>query len=270
MFNRILTPLDGSLPATYALVAAEDLANRFDADLQVLTLTQKGRSEIGLSRIIERQVARIEHHPRVDIRPLSYTVAEDIAGEFDRVDGTLVVMSTWARGRAAGFVSNVSEDVLRLVREPIVMVGPDTLVEDGWLDGPMFITTDGSPFGDSIVPFAGQFAVDAGLEPWLISVVDDSKIPAGVDRAGEVNAVAVLADSMEAVVGKPVNYDVLHGHEPAKAIAEYAERHDASLIAMSTHGRSGVWRLTQGSVAMDVVKHAGCPVLLNRPPAESN
>ncbi len=269
MFNRILIPLDGSLPATSALQAAEELADRFDANLHVLTLTRKRREGIGLARIIDRQVARIEKHPKVDVRPLSYSVAEDIAAEFDKVDDTLVVMSTWARGRSAGLIGNVAEDVLRLLRQPVLLLGPAVDIQPGWLDGPLFVSTDGSDFGDSVSPFAERFAEQLGLEPRLIAVIDSSKVPAGVDPTGEANSLAGLARSMVSPTGQPVTYDVLHGDHPATEIVDYAKRYRASMIAMSTHGRSGAWRVSAGSVAMDVIRHAHCPVLLNRPSTDN-
>lgn len=47
----------------------------------------------------------------------------------------------------------------------------------------------------------------------------------------------------------------------AKAIASYAVEHDVSLIALSTHGRSGFRRLLLGSVAEELLRHAEVPVL---------
>ena len=61
-------------------------------------------------------------------------------------------------------------------------------------------------------------------------------------------------------------YEVLHGNHPGKAIADFAESIGASLIVASTHGRTGLARLTLGSVAMEIVRHAPCPVVLSRPP----
>lgn len=265
MFNRILVPLDGSLPATAALTIGKDLAERLDADLHVLTLTHKGRMEEGMSDLIERQVARVKVDPKVDVRSLSYSVPEDIAAEFDQVDETLVVMQTWARGRTAGVVGNISEEVQRLVRKPVIMIGPDIQVRSDWLQGPMFIATDGSHFGDSVVPPASQMARALQSDLQLVTVIDQSAVPAGVGVAGEANSLAGLAGDVEAITGRTPNYDVLHGPDPADAITDHAKRHDASLIAMSTHGRSGLSRLAFDSVAMSVVRHAHCPVLLSRP-----
>ena len=51
---------------------------------------------------------------------------------------------------------------------------------------------------------------------------------------------------------------------PAEKILEVCRRHDIDLIAMSTHGRSGIGRWLLGSVAEKVVRHSEIPVLLLR------
>jgi nucleotide-binding universal stress UspA family protein len=51
----------------------------------------------------------------------------------------------------------------------------------------------------------------------------------------------------------------------ANAILDYADHNGVDLIAMSTHGRSGIGRWLLGSVADKVVHGAKMPVLLVRP-----
>jgi len=48
-------------------------------------------------------------------------------------------------------------------------------------------------------------------------------------------------------------------------IVQYAKDNKINLIAMATHGRSGVGRMILGSVADFVVREAGLPILLIRP-----
>jgi hypothetical protein len=48
---------------------------------------------------------------------------------------------------------------------------------------------------------------------------------------------------------------------PAHGICAYARAIGADLVVMGTHGRTGVARLTLGSVAEAVVRHATCPVM---------
>ena len=50
----------------------------------------------------------------------------------------------------------------------------------------------------------------------------------------------------------------------AESIVEHARGARADLIAMTTHGRSGLGRLVLGSVADAVMRNAACPVLLVR------
>ncbi|HZD40697.1 MAG TPA: universal stress protein, partial [Terriglobales bacterium] len=52
--------------------------------------------------------------------------------------------------------------------------------------------------------------------------------------------------------------------EPAEAIIEAAKQAPNSLIAMCTHGRSGVSRWMLGSVTEKVVRHSEHPVLVVR------
>lgn len=52
--------------------------------------------------------------------------------------------------------------------------------------------------------------------------------------------------------------------QPAEEILAYADEIEADLIAMTTHGRSGLSRWVYGSVADKVLRGAQCPVLLVR------
>ena len=60
---------------------------------------------------------------------------------------------------------------------------------------------------------------------------------------------------------------VLDAADVPRAIVEFAQREKADMIAMATHGRSGLRRLLLGSVAEQVIRHAHVPVLLYPPPA---
>ncbi len=61
--------------------------------------------------------------------------------------------------------------------------------------------------------------------------------------------------------GLDVTLCVEAGPDVARAISNYADEHDVDLIAISTHGRSGLKRLVLGSVAERVLRYAHTPVL---------
>lgn len=52
--------------------------------------------------------------------------------------------------------------------------------------------------------------------------------------------------------------------DPSERIVALAEKVDADLIVVATHGRTGIKRLLLGSVAEKIVRAAGCDVLVCR------
>jgi len=67
--------------------------------------------------------------------------------------------------------------------------------------------------------------------------------------------------------GLEVEEVVVHG-EAASEIVRVAKERDVDLIVISSHGRTGLGRILFGSTAESVVRHAPCPVLVVKPPAE--
>jgi nucleotide-binding universal stress UspA family protein len=74
-----------------------------------------------------------------------------------------------------------------------------------------------------------------------------------------------VADTFRAE-GYTVNTEV-SAMPAAEAILDYAEAQHADLIAIATHGRSGISRFVFGSVTQKVVQTAPVPVLVIRPKA---
>ncbi|MEF8886969.1 MAG: universal stress protein [Haloarculaceae archaeon] len=83
---------------------------------------------------------------------------------------------------------------------------------------------------------------------------------ARLEERGEeaLEAVRAVVDRDDAV-----RTGTLRG-EPSEAILEYAADHDVDLVAMGTHGRTGVERYVTGSVTERVVSRSEAPVLTTR------
>ena len=60
---------------------------------------------------------------------------------------------------------------------------------------------------------------------------------------------------------KDFSFTTLFG-DPGTEITRFAEEKDAGAIIISSHGRTGLFRLFMGSVAERVVRLAKCPVLV--------
>lgn len=265
MLERILVPLDGSPRGEVALNAAERLAALWSVPLDVLGLAETGGTLPRAEAAIERQTAHLLNRANVSIRHTVFTVSDEIADAVESTPSTLVVMATAARRRTAALIGSVAEQVLCSIDGPALLIGPNASVPAGWPTGPMFVCTDGSVFSEQIIPHAATLASGLELAPWMITVNEPVPVPAVSGDAVETNYSARLARRLEPLVDREVNVDVLHGTAPGKGIVDYARRNGAGLIALATHGRTGLRRLAMGSVAMQVVHEAHCPVLVARP-----
>jgi nucleotide-binding universal stress UspA family protein len=97
-------------------------------------------------------------------------------------------------------------------------------------------------------------------------VVDGSRLVVIEDvpgRAAEAGAYLARIAAELADRGVRVRLKVRRG-DPVTEIVEGAQEVDADLIAMTTHGRSGLGRLLFGSVAEAVLRQAEIPVFLMR------
>jgi|SRR5579875_1645317 len=148
------------------------------------------------------------------------------------------------------------------------------------------VALDGSKQAESILPYvqslAGVFnstiTCVCALAP--VTLVASGETGFG-DMAGAAYAAESLLETEEALRKENKNYmDEIQreletgGFEvtcrepedrPADAILSIVDQEDADLIAMTTHGRSGLSRFLIGSVADDVLRHAECPVLIVHP-----
>ncbi len=136
------------------------------------------------------------------------------------------------------------------------------------------VALDGSPVAEAILPFILDIAGPLDLEVVLVRV--NVPIPPEViEGSGHVILEDVEArriDAEEHLVlraaelrnrGVRVKIDVRRG-QPAAEIVKAARDSNADLIAMTTHGRSGLGRLLFGSVAEAVLRESELPVFLLR------
>lgn len=76
------------------------------------------------------------------------------------------------------------------------------------------------------------------------------------------NAASSYLDAIRTKYGTPLWETVVGEGSSAHAIIDQAHTEEADLIVMATHARSGLKRLFLGSVAEDVIRGAGIPVLV--------
>lgn len=137
----------------------------------------------------------------------------------------------------------------------------------------LLITLDGSELSESILPFARILARKLHLPVELLRVVEREVIAVAVNpkrnysygdaeqdlRTSSNNYLNGIVKSFADV--SKANCFTLVG-DPAEVIIEKASEEDGTLIAMSTHGRSGIQRWYLGSVADKVLHASKSPMLL--------
>jgi nucleotide-binding universal stress UspA family protein len=136
---------------------------------------------------------------------------------------------------------------------------------------------DGSALAEKILPHVAALAKSMDLEIVLLRAYDlpalsyyesDAYVPdwAELARAVQQNAQEYL-DQVQRRLGaeglRRVSTLLIQGGA-APNIIEVAKQTSESLVALCTHGRSGLGRLVLGSVANRVVRHSESPVLVIR------
>lgn len=135
----------------------------------------------------------------------------------------------------------------------------------------ILVPLDGSAAAESLLPMLDPALRSGGAELTLTRIVDLEWIPTAEyaklrtylpHEAGEY--LAKVKARLEAAGLKP-RTDLREGRA-AEKILEVAKDARSTLIAMATHGRSGILRWTLGSVTEKVLRASEVPVLAWRPP----
>ena len=290
-FDRILVPLDGSPLADRILQVVARVLKRKDAEVLLVRVIPDALVE-GASWVPERVTEDIQNHvDRVreglaeqGVRAFSRVVTGDPAAaileEAAGFKATVIAMATHGRsGVGRWLLGSTAERVLRESPVPVLLANRDTLEAAG-TDGEtrfarVLVPLDGSDAGARILPLASEFAGLYDSEVVLLHVqtpvysAPDPYFVATTPPPSATEGQAVLAPhaSRLEAEGRTVR-TVVEVDLPANRILSLAKDEPADLIAMTTHGYSGLSRWAFGSVAEKVLRHSPCPLLILRAPDE--
>jgi nucleotide-binding universal stress UspA family protein len=140
----------------------------------------------------------------------------------------------------------------------------------------MLVPLDGSEVAEGILPFVEQVAGPLDAEVVLFRVIEPPSPVELVASAGVVAADTFTVRDVEAKAylselqrrlskkGLRIRTRVALGGPPAEEILAAIKATSADLVAMATHGRSGIGRALLGSVAESVLRASPVPVLMIR------
>jgi nucleotide-binding universal stress UspA family protein len=300
MYTRILIPLDGSKTAEKVLPYARHLAAVLKLPVELLAVidiaemashmaAEKARF---LDTLIEDGMRNSEDY----LRSAAATFAganvkctvekgraeESIVEHAAKDKNTLITMATHGRSGVDRFLlGSVAEKVLRSSTSPLLLIraSVEAKAEGEAAVKSIIVPLDGSDLAESVLPAAVELARSLDAEIVLFRAYN---IPYGAYSAGEgfydpVNLDTLLAsikdEAAEYLARKTdelkrngvakVSFVAKEGFSADEIIAFARETKDG-MIAMCTHGRSGVKRFVLGSVSESVARHSVDPVLVLR------
>lgn len=263
-YEHLVVPLDGSAEAERAVALGKMLADASGAKLHLLHVeSQWEKREAGVFLQAQEMAAKIG--ALAEVRPSGpdeLPPGEVIHRYLEELGNATAVMATHGRGRlATALVGSVTAGVISsghavVALGPNVPAGTDPITR-------VLACVDASSFSETVVAEAAGWATALGAQLWLVEVVNPKEAPAAA-VVQESSYVHRLAKELQAT-GLAIEWEVLHDERPGRAIATYAATQPGTLVALATHGRSGLRRAIVGSVAGDVLHAATVPVVVLQP-----
>jgi nucleotide-binding universal stress UspA family protein len=264
--ERILVTTDGSTESEHAFAAMMPVVRSYEPEVAVLYVLDHPEASFQPPARVAKACSALRAsgvNAHLEIR--EGKPADEIVRLGNRMD--LIVMATHGRG---GFkrllMGSVTESVIRRSEIPVLVTRPGTPVRS-W--NRLVVALDGSPRSEQIledvVPLARRLKAS-------VDVVQSAMLPITMSGIGDIPGVQIHEDptpylervksrlATEAVEAKVA---ALEGRAGAE-ILRYVEERGASLLCMTTHGRTGLSRALMGSIADELIRHAPCPVLLRR------
>ena len=196
-------------------------------------------------------------------------IARTIQKVADEEKATLIMMGARGKGRVSGlFLGNVSRNVLLYGHTNLLIMRYKVLEGEklGQFCRSLFTKvicpTDFSEQAKKTIFFAKDLkgVGEIGLQYVVASGESDEQIDAEVkDAAVKLNAIAREIERPDLKVKVHVQVG-----DAAQEIADLADREDASLIAMSSHGAGWLQQMVVGSTTYETAKIANRPVLIVR------
>lgn len=295
MFRRIVVPLDGSPLAEKALLHVLQVASPSSTELVLVNVIETYRYSAatmemapidvlsyvrsGIDAYMEEQRCQLEAQQyTVRTRILEGDAAEGILGVADAINADLILMTTHGRsGVARWALGSVAERVLHHAKQPVWLVRENTRVIS-WHDmRRILVPLDGTAAAEQVLDQAQGLAQQAGAELLLLRVVpelDDAnrrilfenESTAQTTLASwRIHAEHYLADVAQSLQESGVSTRTLTtSGAPVRSMLDIVAAENVDCIVMATHARLGIDRLLQGSVAAEILRHCGCPMLLTR------
>lgn len=287
----MVVPLDGSRLGEAALPYVRELVRKAKAELVLATCVEP-HSSWDISIVVEvlerdKRLARdylsrqrkdlVTRGLKVRSRLLQGSVAESLLNLASRERADLMALATHGRsGLSRWLLGSVATKLIQSAGLPLLIVRPSeeprAEAEEEVSMRRILVPLDGSKAAESVIPYVRDLALTLGATVTLYHAFsllvfpgDETPQPAakGVLEDMEDQSPDFLLRAGEQMMRRGVATQLrVSADLPVRGILRAARETGADLIAVGTHGRSGLARATIGSLAEGVVRESRLPCLI--------
>jgi nucleotide-binding universal stress UspA family protein len=292
MFKHLLVPLDGSAPAEAALPAAAFLAARGGGRVTLLHIIERdapatvhGARHLRRRDEAEAYLAEIRRRAFPPDAAVTCHVHEaacaDVARgivehEAELAPDLIVLCAHGSRGLRERIFGRIAQQVVGLGRVPVLLLRPPASGAAEFNCRRILVPEDGQPEHELGLRLAAALARTTGAALDLLFVVPTAATLSGSEAAASQllpGATRVMLDMAEggardhlrahlaALPGVTAQAHVLRG-DPAREVCAAAEKLNADLVVLTTHGKAGSAAFWSGSVAAKIIRTCTRPLLL--------
>ncbi len=285
MWKKILVPLDGSDLAELALPYAEELAAAFKSELILLYVGEASEQEyLHMHELyLEKMTVQTEKViKRVSPVVVSGKPAEAIVKYTEKNDIRLIVMASHgSSGIVPWATGGVASKVIEGVGVPLLLIKETKRrqTKEKHLISRILLPLDGSEAGEAAITRVKELKSRLEAEVILLGVV-----PTGqhIRTVGGLDYILFPEQEMEAYKAEAKEYldkvykrlkrgkgelkMEIRAGEVTKEILDYARKKKVSLIAIASHGHSGMTKWVFGSTAKKIIEDSPIPVLVVKSP----
>ncbi|SDX42015.1 universal stress protein [Aequorivita viscosa] len=274
--KTIIVPIDFSEHSEYALHTAAILAKEQNAEIIALHMlelsTVHAYGEESQSKHIEKALyytklaekkfdgfLNKEYLKGISVTPIirHFKVFSELGEVVAENNADLVVMgSKGSSGLTEFFIGSNTEKVVRNSEVPVLVVKNKPI---DWNVKKVVFATD---FSEEAIPSFSKSialldAMKADVQMLYVNVPGE-----GFKATDEMEwAVETFLEQAEGNLDRVKDVHFIADKSAEKGILKYAKKVDADIVAVTTHGRTGLARFFEGSVSEDLVNHADFAIL---------
>jgi len=284
-YRRMLIPLDGSELAERALPYAKNLAKTKGSEVILFTVSvaSVGQLDRPMKAYLELNAKELESQGIKASIAISYgNMSDEIIKFADKNKIDLIIISTHGQSGIKRWVlGSVALKVLHGTCTPVLLIKSRAHKISEVEFKKILIPIDGSPFSEASIPYVKELAkgTDGEIvllrvsEPPVLSADRSPAIKPSWEEYRDILMTEIQRQAEEYMEGIKANIEksgikvrsqAILG-KAVESILRVAQKENINLIAMTTHGRTGVSRWIYGSVASRIVEESLQPVMLIRP-----